>query len=79
VAGGRRSLELGLAAASGHSGLPWRHGRQEGDMGILVVGSPRAEGRRGGLVAVGSEDERGGVGRGCGTPFIAPEGREVGD
>jgi hypothetical protein len=22
----------------------------------------------------GSEDERGGVGRGCGTPFIGPEG-----
>jgi hypothetical protein len=58
VAGGRSSLELGLAAAPGHGGLPRRHGRQEGGTGTLVVGSPWAEGRRGGLATVGSEARR---------------------
>jgi hypothetical protein len=55
VAGGRSSPELGLTVAQGHGGLPRRHGRQEGSTGTLVVGSPRAEGRRGGLAAMGSE------------------------
>jgi hypothetical protein len=55
VAGGRSSPELGLAAAPGHGDSPQRHRRQEGGAGTLVVGSPRAEGRRGGLEAVGSE------------------------
>jgi hypothetical protein len=44
VAGGRSSPELGLAAAPRHSGLPRRHGRQEGGVRTLVAGSPRAEG-----------------------------------
>jgi hypothetical protein len=55
VANSRSSSELGLAAAPGHDDLPWRHRRQEGSTGTIVVGSPRAEGRRGGLAAVGSE------------------------
>jgi hypothetical protein len=58
VASGQRSLELGLAAAPGHGGLPRRYGRQEGGAGTLVAGSPRAEGWRGGLAAVGSETQR---------------------
>jgi hypothetical protein len=52
---GRSSPELGLAAAPGHGDLPWRHGRQESGMGILMAGSPRVEGRRGGPAVVGSE------------------------
>jgi hypothetical protein len=55
VAGGRSSPELDLAAAPRHSGLSRRHGRQEGGVGTLVVGSPWAEGRRGELAVVGSE------------------------
>jgi hypothetical protein len=58
VAGCRSSPELGLAAAPGHDDLPWRHERQEGGAGALVAGSPRAEGRRGGLAVVGSEARR---------------------
>jgi hypothetical protein len=45
VDGGRNSPELSLAAAPGHGGLPWRHGRQEGGAGTLVADSPRVEGR----------------------------------
>jgi hypothetical protein len=55
VVGDRSSPELSLAAALGHGGLPWRHGKQEGGAGTLVAGSPRVEGRRGGLTTVGSE------------------------
>jgi hypothetical protein len=58
VTGGRSSLELGLAAAPGHSDLPQRHGKQKGGVGTLVAGSPRAKGQRGGLAAVGSEARR---------------------
>jgi hypothetical protein len=58
VAGGRSSPELGLAAALGHDDLPRRHEKQEGGVGTLVVGSPRAEGRRGGPAMVGSEARR---------------------
>jgi hypothetical protein len=55
MVGGRSSPELGLAAALGHGGLPWRHRRKEGGAETLVVGSPRVEGRRGGPAAVRSE------------------------
>jgi hypothetical protein len=55
VADGQSTPEVGLAAARGHGGLPQRHGRQEGGTGTLVVGSPWADRRRGGLAAVGSE------------------------
>jgi hypothetical protein len=55
VAGGRSSSELSLAATPGHGGLPRRHEKQEGGARTLVAGSPRVEGRRGGLAAVGSE------------------------
>jgi hypothetical protein len=70
VAGGRSSPELSLVAAPGHGGLPRRHGRQEGGAGTLVAGSPCADGRRGGLVAVGCEAQwrrsgRGGEERGA--------------
>jgi hypothetical protein len=58
VAGGWSSPELSLATAPGHGGLPRRHGRQEGGMGTLVAGSPRAEVWRGGLAVVGSEARR---------------------
>jgi hypothetical protein len=47
VADNRSSPELGLAAAPGHGGLLRRCGRQEGDTGTLVAGSPRAEGWQG--------------------------------
>jgi hypothetical protein len=55
VADGWSSPELGLAAALGHGDLPWRHGRQEGGAGTLVVGSPRAEWQQGRPATVGSE------------------------
>jgi hypothetical protein len=58
VAGGWSSPELSLAAAPGHGDLPRRHGRQEGGVGILVAGLPQAEGRRGGLAAVGREAQQ---------------------
>jgi hypothetical protein len=44
VVGGRRSPELGLAAAPGQDDLPRRHGRQDGGTGTLVAGSPRVQG-----------------------------------
>jgi hypothetical protein len=53
-ASGRSAPELGIAATPGHGGLPRRHRRQEGGVGSLAVGSPWAEKRRGGLVAVES-------------------------
>jgi hypothetical protein len=55
VVGGWSSPEVSLAAAPGHGDLPGRHGRQEGGAGTLVVGSPRAEVRRGRLAVVGSK------------------------
>jgi hypothetical protein len=55
VVSGRRSPELGLAAAPGQDDLPRRHGRQDGGAGTLVAGSPRVEGRRGRPVAVGAK------------------------
>jgi hypothetical protein len=55
VAGDWSSLVLGLAATPGHGGSLWRHARQEGGAGTLVACSPRAEGQRGGLAAMGSE------------------------
>jgi hypothetical protein len=41
---GRRP-ELGLAVALGQDDLPRRHGRQTGDAGTLVAGSPQTEGQ----------------------------------
>jgi hypothetical protein len=42
VAGGQSSAELSLAATPGHDDLPRRHERQEGGVGILLAGLPRA-------------------------------------